>query len=135
MFSAPALSGVVFSCFEVLLTKTTNHVRQNNKPRPFSRQVRLTFALVLLAFDCVGVKKPRNHVTFHIFFTSAFSPPETRHFTAIGDRLHGLRFFLGIPCISVSLALFLSPSFRRHRIVAQPRQWMRLHMFNLCGVD
>ena len=44
-------------------------------------------------------------------------------------------FFLGNSLHFVSLVLFSPPSFRRHRIVAQPRQWMRLHMLRLCGVD
>ena len=52
--------------------KTTNHVRQNGKPRRFPRLAWFTFALVLLAFWCFQVKKPRNHVRKHNFLSVLF---------------------------------------------------------------
>ena len=44
--------------------------------------------------------KPRD--ISHLFYEHILAAKNT-NFTAIGDRLHGLRFFLGIPCV-----LFLS---------------------------
>jgi hypothetical protein len=68
-------------------------------------------------------------------FINTFSPPRTRHFHHYRRPLARSPFFLGNSLHFVSLVLFSPPSFRRHRIVAQPRQWMRLHMLRLCRVD
>ena len=76
--------------------------------------------------------RPRDNSSL---FINTFLSPRTRHFHRNRRPLARSPFFLGISLHFDSLVLFSPPSFRRHRIVAQPRQWMRLHMLMLCGVD